>query len=102
MLRVRLMMRPRLASNQIRACDPDRADTHFNSMVMGAPTSAAMLLGDSANPSGPELEAHALEMVRIFMSAYAMPVHGGATRHAGLYLNIGGRASTQMPSVLPD
>jgi len=68
-----------IATGQIRTCDPDRAATQFNWMVMGAPTSAAMLLGDSAIPSGPELEAHALEVVRIFLSAYAMPGHGGGS-----------------------
>lgn len=58
---------------QIRTCDPVRAAQQFNWLVMGAPTNAAMLLGDSGIPSRQELLAHALEAVRIFLAAYAMP-----------------------------
>lgn len=60
-----------IANGQIRDCDPHSAATQFNWMVMGAPTSAAMLLGDSGIPSRSELHAHAHEAVRIFLSAYA-------------------------------
>lgn len=62
-----------MALGQIRDCDPLRAATQFNWMVMGAPTNAAMLLGDAGIPSRSELHAHAHEAVRIFLAAYAMP-----------------------------
>ncbi|WP_417434195.1 TetR/AcrR family transcriptional regulator [Hoeflea sp.] len=67
-----------MALGQIRDCDPFGAATQFNWMVMGAPTNAAMLLGDSAIPSRSELYAHAHEAVRIFLSAYAMPADADA------------------------
>ncbi|KJS21225.1 MAG: TetR family transcriptional regulator [Hoeflea sp. BRH_c9] len=62
-----------ISIGQIRECDPHLAATQFNWMVMGAPTNAAMLLGDSGIPSQSELHAHALEAVRIFLSAYGVP-----------------------------
>lgn len=62
-----------IALGQIRDCDPIQAATQFNWMVMGAPTNAAMLLGDAGIPSRSELHAHAHEAVRIFLAAYAMP-----------------------------
>ena len=66
-----------IALGQIRACDPERAATQFNWLVMGAPTNAAMLLGDSGIPSRDELTAHAHEAVRIFLAAYALPGFAG-------------------------
>ncbi|SOE08628.1 TetR family transcriptional regulator [Hoeflea halophila] len=65
------------AIGQIRDCDPLGAATQFNWMVMGAPTNAAMLLGDSGIPSRSELDAHAREAVRIFLAAYGMPSGAG-------------------------
>lgn len=62
-----------ISNGQIRDCDPAQAANQFNWIVMGAPTNAAMFLGDSGIPSPPELHAHALEAVRIFLSAYASP-----------------------------
>lgn len=66
-----------IALGQIRDCDPVGAATQFNWMVMGAPTNAAMLLGDAGIPSQPELDAHAHEAVRIFLTAYAAPAGAG-------------------------
>ncbi|KGF68471.1 TetR family transcriptional regulator [Hoeflea sp. BAL378] len=63
-----------IAIGQIRDCDPARAAAQFNWLVMGAPTNAAMLLGDEAIPSRAELHAHAGEAVRIFLCAHAVAV----------------------------
>ncbi|MCB1518503.1 MAG: TetR/AcrR family transcriptional regulator [Hyphomicrobiaceae bacterium] len=51
--------------------DAEMAATQFNWMVMGGPTSSAMLLGDDGIEGEAELRAHAKEAVRIFLSAYA-------------------------------
>ncbi|ABD55333.1 transcriptional regulator, TetR family [Jannaschia sp. CCS1] len=50
--------------------DPQAAATQFNWIVMGAPTNAAMLLGDAGIPTSAQLQAHATEAVRIFLCAY--------------------------------
>jgi len=50
--------------------DPLMAATQFNWLLMGGPTSAAMLLGDLGIPKRFELEAHAAECARIFLCAY--------------------------------
>jgi TetR/AcrR family transcriptional regulator, mexJK operon transcriptional repressor len=55
---------------QLHCADARGAATKFNWLVMGGPTNLAMMLGDRAIPSKPELEAHAAECVRIFMAAY--------------------------------
>ncbi|MCK0095217.1 TetR/AcrR family transcriptional regulator [Yoonia sp. F2084L] len=67
-----------------RACDhftsvgqlytphPEVAATQFNWIVMGAPTNAAMLLGDKGIPQESQLRAHAKEAVRIFLCAYGV------------------------------
>ena len=46
------------------------AASFFNWIVMGGPTNAAMMLGDNAIPPKKELRQHAIESVRIFLSAY--------------------------------
>ena len=56
---------------QIETPDAELAATHFNWLVMGGPTSAAMLLGDDGIPGEALLRAHARDAVRIFLSAYA-------------------------------
>lgn len=56
---------------ELRETDPYKAATHFNWLVMGAPTNAAMLLGDTAIPSKAELRNHARESVEIFLAAFA-------------------------------
>ena len=68
--RVERALRHYMDIEQIRACDPFEAATHFNWLVMGAPTNRAMLLGDDGIPKRPELMDHAREAVRIFLSAY--------------------------------
>lgn len=55
---------------QLAAPDPVAAATQFNWLLMGAPTNAAMLLGDVGIPDRAALEAHARESVRIFLCAY--------------------------------
>lgn len=56
---------------QLNTPDPDVAATQFNWIVMGAPTNAAMFLGDEGIPENHQLQAHAQEAVRIFLCAYA-------------------------------
>jgi AcrR family transcriptional regulator len=50
--------------------DPMTAASHFNWLIMSAPLSQAMLLGDAAIPKQPELRRHAAEGVRVFLAAY--------------------------------
>jgi TetR/AcrR family transcriptional regulator, mexJK operon transcriptional repressor len=56
---------------QIRTRDPFVAATFFNWLVMGAPTNAAMFLGDGGILSKVQLRTHARECVRIFLCGYA-------------------------------
>lgn len=62
-------------NGQLNTPDPAAAATQFNWIVMGAPTNAAMLLGDDGIPGQAQLRSHAWEAVRIFLCAYG-------TRHA--------------------
>ncbi|WP_299919671.1 TetR/AcrR family transcriptional regulator [uncultured Roseobacter sp.] len=55
---------------ELRETDPYTAATHFNWLVMGGPTNAAMLLGDTAIPSERALTKHARESVEIFLAAF--------------------------------
>ncbi len=55
---------------ELCAPDAEMAATHFNWILMGAPTNAAMLLGDTGIPDEAALQAHAHESVRIFLAAY--------------------------------
>jgi len=57
-------------NGQLDAPDPAAAATQFNWIVMGAPTNAAMLLGDDGIPGPEQLRSHAQEAVRIFLRAY--------------------------------
>jgi TetR/AcrR family transcriptional regulator, mexJK operon transcriptional repressor len=59
---------------QLNVPDPEVAASQFNWIVMGAPTSAAMFLGDDGIPSPSQLRIHANESVRIFLCAYASQV----------------------------
>lgn len=58
------------ARGQLSAPDPTAAATYFNWILMGAPTNAAMLLGDDALPGPEEQKRHVQESVRIFLRAY--------------------------------
>jgi len=55
---------------QLATPDPVKAATQFNWMLMGAPTNAAMLLGDAGIPDRAEILCHAAETVSIFLCAY--------------------------------
>ena len=55
---------------ELELSDPQAAAENFNWLVMGGPTSAAMMLGDAGIPSPSELRAHASESVRIFLCAF--------------------------------
>lgn len=55
---------------ELRCDDHAAAATHFNWLLMGAPTNSAMFLGDAGIPSKATLKAHAHESVRIFLAAY--------------------------------
>ena len=51
--------------------DPMLAATQFNWLIMGAPLSRTMLLGDGAIPDKKEIRRHARQGVRTFLAAYA-------------------------------
>lgn len=51
--------------------DPMVAASHFNWLVMSEALNRAMLLGDHAIPSEPELRRQAADGVRVFLLAYA-------------------------------
>lgn len=57
-------------TGELRCKDAKAAAEHFNWLLMGGPTNAAMFLGDASIPPRPALEAHARESVRIFLSAF--------------------------------
>lgn len=61
-------------NGQLGTPDPAAAAVQFNWIVMGAPTNAAMLLGDDGIPAPAQLRSHAREAVRIFLCAYGTPV----------------------------
>ena len=58
---------------EMQCDDHAAAATHFNWLLMGAPTNSAMFLGDAGIPSKAALKAHARESVRIFLAAFRMP-----------------------------
>ena len=58
------------ARGLLRAHEPELAAAHFNWLVMAAPISRAMLLGDDAIPTAAELDRHADGGVRAFLAAY--------------------------------
>jgi TetR/AcrR family transcriptional repressor of mexJK operon len=51
--------------------DPELAGAHFNWLIMSAPVSRAMMLGDEGMPTRQELERYADGGVRAFLRAYA-------------------------------
>jgi TetR/AcrR family transcriptional regulator, mexJK operon transcriptional repressor len=59
------------ARGWIRTPDPARAADQLNWLVMGAPTNAAMFLGDEVAPTLDEQQAHVRAAVTAFMAAYA-------------------------------
>ncbi len=62
---------------QLHTPDPIMAATHFNWLLMGGPTSAAMLLGDAGIPDKTALKRHAAESVTIFLSAFSNAKRNG-------------------------
>jgi TetR/AcrR family transcriptional regulator, mexJK operon transcriptional repressor len=61
------------AAGRLNIPNPDQAAALFNWLLMGGPTSEAMLLGAPRFEGPGQVEAHAQECVRIFMSAYGKP-----------------------------
>lgn len=57
--------------------DPETAASFFNWLVMGAPVNDAMLLGEGSILDGRAIRAHAVEAVRIFLSAYGTGYRSG-------------------------
>jgi TetR/AcrR family transcriptional regulator, mexJK operon transcriptional repressor len=55
---------------RLKAPDPDQAATLFNWLLMGGPTSEAMLLGNPGIRTPDAIDAHARECVRVFLAAY--------------------------------
>jgi AcrR family transcriptional regulator len=55
---------------RLHAPDPARAAATFNWLIMGGPTSEAMLLGRPRLTGPHAAQAHASECVRVFLSAY--------------------------------
>ncbi len=68
--RITTAIRHYCATGDLAVPDPALAAAHFNWLVMGGPTSAAMFLGDRGLPSQEALTRHANECVRIFLAAY--------------------------------
>ncbi len=62
------------AVGELHCTDPKSAAISLNWLIMGGPTNAAMMLGDVGIPSKPELEAHARESVRIFLTSVRVPL----------------------------
>jgi AcrR family transcriptional regulator len=58
------------AAGRLRAPDAGRAAATFNWLIMGGPTSEAMLLGETVVKNDREAAAHADECVRVFLAAY--------------------------------
>lgn len=58
------------AARRLDAPEPARAAAAFNWLIMGGPTSEAMLLGRPSVAEPGEAEAHASECVRVFLAAY--------------------------------
>ena len=60
------------AEGRIAAPDPARAASVFNWLLMGGPTSEAMLLGTPLATSDREVADHVDEAVRVFLAAYGV------------------------------
>jgi TetR/AcrR family transcriptional regulator, mexJK operon transcriptional repressor len=61
------------ADGRLNAPNPGQAAALFNWLLMGGPTSEAMLLGAPRLNGTDAVEAHARECVRVFLSAYGLP-----------------------------
>jgi TetR/AcrR family transcriptional repressor of mexJK operon len=59
-----------VARGLLHADDPELAAAHFNLLVMGGAVNRAMLLGDDAIATAPELDGYAEVGVRVFLDAY--------------------------------
>ncbi|MCY6381534.1 TetR/AcrR family transcriptional regulator [Hoeflea prorocentri] len=57
-------------SGQLIECDPAKAATHYNWLLMGEPVNAAMLLGEAGLPTKTQMRAHTSECVELFFNAY--------------------------------
>jgi AcrR family transcriptional regulator len=57
-------------AGRLRTPDPARAAATFNWLIMGGPTSEAMLLGRPQSTGPRDAAAHASECVRVFLAAY--------------------------------
>ncbi len=57
-------------AGKLNTPDPRRAAETFNWLLMGGPTSEAMLLGRAQFAGQAAIDAHAAECVRVFLSAY--------------------------------
>ncbi|MBV7408442.1 TetR/AcrR family transcriptional regulator [Maritimibacter sp. DP1N21-5] len=69
--RIRDILNVFAGRGELRPCDIDRAAEHFNWLVMGGPTSRAMLLGDGSFLPPDEQARHAADCADIFCAAYA-------------------------------
>ena len=58
------------ARGWVRVPDPAIAAEQLNWLIMGAPTNAAMFLGDDVAPAPAEQQAHVRESVATFLAAY--------------------------------
>ena len=58
------------AEGRLHAPEPERAAGTFNWLLMGGPTSEAMLLGAPRASDATALRAHVDEAVRVFLAAY--------------------------------
>ncbi len=67
---VEALLRELDARGWVRVPDPAVAAEQLNWLVMGAPTNAAMFLGDDAAPAPGEQRAHVRDAVATFMAAY--------------------------------
>ncbi len=64
------LLRELNALGWVRVPDPAMAAEQLNWLVMGAPTNAAMFLGDDVAPSPAERQAHVRDAVATFLAAY--------------------------------
>ena len=65
-----VLLRELNARGWVRVPDPAMAAEQLNWLVMGAPTNAAMFLGDDVAPSSAQRQAHVRNAVATFLAAY--------------------------------
>lgn len=65
-----ILLRELDARGWIQTPDPAVAAEQLNWLVMGAPTNAAMFLGDNVAPTPAEQKAHIRDAVAVFLAAY--------------------------------